>query len=118
MFYIYYLENVDLNGRPVERTKEEYPYSYDPYVVWEDNYNKTNECIFSDRLVQWDYNKFNKCCKKIWNNDSQYFDDRLPKDIEKFLKLYLNKQIKLTAIMEACNCSNGFPYWIFYYKNG
>lgn len=25
---------VDINGNPVKKTKREYPYSYDPYVVW------------------------------------------------------------------------------------
>jgi hypothetical protein len=62
-------------------------------------------------------NKYNKCCLNIWNDESQYFTNRTPKDIEKFLSLYLGKYIELTLIMEGCNVSNGYPYWVFYYKN-
>lgn len=29
---------LDLDGNPVRRTKDEYPYSYDAYVVWEKDY--------------------------------------------------------------------------------
>jgi hypothetical protein len=36
--YIY----VDLDGNPVKRTRWDYPYSYDPYVVWKQGYNKDN----------------------------------------------------------------------------
>lgn len=44
----------------------------------------------------------------------QYFNNRKPEEIEKFLSQYLTNRIKLTAIMEGCNVSNGFPYWIFF----
>jgi len=66
--------------------------------------------------MQWDYKKFNECCKKVWGNEGQYFSNREPKDIEKFLSLYWNKKIELTAIEECCNVSSGYPIWIFYYE--
>jgi hypothetical protein len=28
---------LDINGKSVERNQEEYPYSYDPYVLWKDD---------------------------------------------------------------------------------
>jgi hypothetical protein len=106
---------IGIDGKPVTRTKNEYPYSYDPFVVWEDNHGKSS-VVYSDRLYQWDYEKYNKCCQKVWNNEGQYFSQRQPQDIEKFLTLYFNKPIKLTLIMEGCNVSNGYPYWIFGYE--
>jgi hypothetical protein len=112
---IIYLMYVDLDGRPVERTRNKYPYSYEPYVLWKGDYKKTDHVVYSDRLMQWDYDKFNKCCMKVWNNEGQYFDNRKPNDIENFLSKYYDKEIKLTAIMEGCNVSNGYPYWIFFY---
>jgi hypothetical protein len=109
---------VDLNGEPVEKTKEQYPYSYDTYVVWKGNYKKgEGNTVYSDRLFQWDWEKYNRCCEEVWGNKGQYFDNRTPKDIEKFLRLYTDKQIKLTAILEGCNWSTGYPVWIFIYEN-
>ncbi len=108
---------VDLNGNPVKKTKREYPYSYDPYVVWKNDYveGKSNT-VYSDRLLQWDYKKFEECCMDVWGNHRQGFNDRTPEDIEKFLCKYFGKEVKLTVIMECCNVSNGYPIWIFYYE--
>lgn len=109
---------VDLEGNPVKRNKQDDPYGYDPYVVWEDNYQKGRaNVVYSDRLFQWDAEKYNKFSKEIWDNHGQYFTNREPEEIEKFLSLYLERDIKLTAIMEGCNVSNGYPYWIFYFED-
>ena len=109
---------VDLDGNPVKRTKDEYRYSYDPYVVWKQDYkNNTGSCVYSDRLWQWDCNKYDECCQKVWGNHGQVFYNREPKDIQKFLSLYFDKKVKLTALLEGCNVSNGFPYWIFFFEN-
>ncbi|PLS15076.1 hypothetical protein CVD28_24895 [Bacillus sp. M6-12] len=108
---------MDLNGNPVKKTKEDYPYSYDSFVVWKEDYQKDkSHVVYSDRLLQWDYNKFGDCCMEIWGNTGQYFYNRNPKEIETFLSKYLNKEIKLTAIMEGCNVSSGFPIWTFFYE--
>jgi len=108
----------NLAGEIVKRTKWEYPYSYDPFLTWKNNFikNKSN-AVYSDRLMQWDFKKFNKCCKKVWGNEGQYFYNREPEDIEKFLNLYWSKEIKLTTIEEGCNVSSGYPIWIFYYED-
>jgi len=110
---------LDLNGNPVERTKKEYPYSYDSFVVWQEDYNKEkSNAVYSDRLLQWDRNKFEECCMEVWGNQGQYFyeDDRQPDEIERFLCKYFGKKIKLTAIMEGCNFSSGYPIWTFFYE--
>ena len=107
-----------MDGNPVERTKDSHPYSYDAYVVWqEDSAKGKGNCVYSDRLFQWDTEKYNKSCKKVWGNTGQNFGSRSPKDIEKFLSEYYDKEVKLTMIMEGCNVSNGFPYWIFFFEN-
>jgi len=116
---VYYGNNhgrVDMDGKSVERTKEEYPYSYDVYVTWKGDYNKDKgDCAYSDRLLNWDWDKYNECVMEVWGNKGQIFYNRTPKDIEKFLSLYYDKEVKLTMIMEGCNVSNGFPYWIFFF---
>jgi len=112
----YYPEQVDLDGVPVRRNKFDFPYSYDPFVVWARNFDKLNsDCVYSDRLMQWDMNKFNECCKKAFGDMRQGFTSRNPYDIQSFLSDYLGRNIQLTAIMEGCNVSSGYPYWIFFY---
>lgn len=109
---------VDIDGNPVERDKYQYPYSYDPYLVWIKDFEKgKNHVVYSDRLWQWDSDKYDRCCDEVWGNKGQYFDNRKPDEIERFLSLYFGEKIKLTAIMQGCNVSNGYPYWIFYYEN-
>lgn len=109
---------VDLDGNPVKKTKDEYPYSYDPYVVWKGDYDKEkiSNVVYSDRLWEWDSKKYNECCQEVWNNHGQYFYNREPEDIERFLSKYFRRNIKLTVILEGCNVSNGYPVWVFYYE--
>lgn len=108
---------VDLDGKPVKRDRYSYPYSYDPYVEWMGDYQKgVSHPVYSDRLWQWDSKKYDRCCNEVWGNEGQYFNNRKPKDIERFLSLYFEKEVKLTVIMQGCNVSNGYPYWIFYYE--
>lgn len=121
MEYIYYSGETDekiydIEWNRIERTKEEYPYSYSPITIWKNNKIKSDTTVYSDRLYRMDYEKYNRLCKVIWGNESQYFYDRKPEDIEKFLCLYFNKDIKLQRIKEECNSSNGFPYWRFDFK--
>lgn len=112
-----YFNFVDLKDNPVERTKEIFPYSYDPFVIWKKGYKESDNAVYSDRLHQWDWEKYNRCHKEVWGNEGQYFYENTPKEIEKFLRLYFNEDIVLTAVMEGCNYSNGYPYWVFYYRN-
>ena len=109
---------VDLDGNEIKRNPFTHPYSYDEYVIWKDeNFNKEKySAVYSDRLYQYDYEKYNKCCQEVFENQGQRFDQRDPKEIEKFLSMYFDERIKLTAIMQGCNQSSGFPYWIFLYE--
>ena len=110
---------VDEHGNPVKRTREECPYSYDGFVVYRNGENsEANNTIYSDRLLQWDYAKYNRLSKKHFGNEGQIFFDRDPKKIEKFLQDWMgNPKLKLIFIMEYCNVSNGFPLWRFDVKD-
>ena len=109
---------VNLNEKPVKRTPYAYPYNYDDYVIWKDETfdAKNHSAVYSDRLMQWDYTKFTKCCKEVFKNESQLFSQRDPKEIEKFLCMYFDKKVRLTAITQGCNQASGFPYWVFYFE--
>ena len=107
---------INIRGEQVRRSKYQYAYSYDPFVVWKGDFENTDSRVYSDRLWQWDSEKFNTCCIEVWGNKGQYFDNRSCSEIERFLSLYFNKEVELTGIEEGCNVSSGFPFWVFYYR--
>ena len=119
-YYGYELEPryVDINGREVERTPFSNPYNYDEFVLWKsDKFNShTDSGVYSDRMMQWDLEKYNKCCREVFQNEGQMFGNRKPKQIEKFLSKYLGEDILLTAIIQGCHWITGFPYCAFYYR--
>lgn len=107
----------DLNGKPVRRNPLDYPYQYDSYVIWKENYNpEKSKKVYSDRLFSWDSQKYNQCCQDVFGNTGQGFDERNPIQVEQFLSKYFNVQIKLTAILKGCNWSTGFPIYEFVYE--
>lgn len=110
---------LDLNGNIVKRTPFTHPYNYDEFVEWKKEGNNDIEkesAVYSDRLWEWDHEKYNKCCQKVFGDNRQYFNSSNPDEIEKFLSLYFEKEVTLIAIVKGCNQSSGFPYWIFFYK--
>lgn len=95
--------------------KAQSPYGYKDHYIYKTK-GKSNGCDYSDRLMQFDYDKFNRCCEEVWGNKGQMFHQgtRSPKDIERFLQLYYDDdEVKLIAIAEGCNVSSGYPTWCF-----
>ena len=109
----------NIHGQPIEKTQRDYPYSYDAYCVYKsDNWSPMDDVCYSDRLMQWDYDKFTDCMKEVWGERAgQYFDNKEPEDIQKFLRWYYSRNVVLTGIEKGYNVGNGYPYWIFYYKD-
>lgn len=109
----------DLNGMPVERTPISHPYSYDEFVVFKSRrFEKTDCMVYHDRMMQWSGSAFAKAVCEVWPDkpQSQMFSGKRPADINRFLNLYFGKEVELTAVLQGCNVSNGYPYWIFAYK--
>ncbi len=105
--------NIDKYGNILNKTKQSHPYDYDPITLYLVEGEVTNT-IYNDRLSQWDYKKRNLLCKKHFNNEGDYWDNREPNLIEKFLRDWVDDQnLKLISIIEYCNSSNGYPYWRF-----
>ncbi len=118
--YAYYAYNryVNLEGKPISKTPETNPYNYDEFVLYKsDLYRKGQHADYSDRLWEYDHKHFESCTEKVWGNHGQYFGERAsnPEKIEEFLTLYNRKPTILTAIVQGCNVSNGYPYWVFFY---
>ena len=109
----------DLYGNPVEKTPYSNPYDFDQHVIWVSkkfDKNKIYSAEYSDRMLEWDRDKFAKCTEEIFGNQKQCFDDRNPKDIEKFLIKYFGHNLNLVAIEKCCNLSTGYPIWIFHFE--
>lgn len=111
---------MNIHGERVQRTSREYPYSYDPFLVYKDpTWADTDTVVYSDRLEEWDSASYDRCWKEVWDDPGQYFSGRTPIDIEKFLQLYFeDSALKLTGIEEGCNVGSGYPFWVFYIKEG
>lgn len=112
---------VGLDGKPVKRTPRTDPYGYDEFVIFKaDDFNETDSWVYSDRMRQWDRQAFENAVHEVWpvKTGCQLFSDRKPEDLNRFLSLYFGKEVKLTAVLQGCNVSNGYPYWIFAYREG
>lgn len=105
-------------GNPVQRTKIDYPYSYDGFVLHRLGENKeANGTVYSDRLYEWDNKRYNTLRQKHFGDNSQYWGSSYPSLIEKFLQDYMdNQDLKLIIVMEHCNLATGYPVWRFDYK--
>ena len=104
-----------INGRSCERTPINNPYSYTAFCIYKNGWKDTDEFVFSDRLNSW-YENYRGLKEKMLGR-GDYFSSYEPEDIEKFLSFLFDKEITLTGIEEECNVSNGYPYWIFYYRD-
>lgn len=105
----------DLTRSKPPRDKSRYSYSYDPFTIWGPPFpnKECNGSDYTDRLEQWDYDKYNRLAKEIYK-DARPFDSYHCRGdlIEKFLRAYHgNETIKLLRVIEYCNWSSGYPTW-------
>jgi hypothetical protein len=108
---------VNINGEQIQRTPEKYPYSFDQYCVFKAaNFPETTDTVYSDRMWEWSPEKFAACHVRAFDKEGQYFYRQAPEKIEKFLQYYFGIDLELTGIEIGCNCFNGYPYWVFYFK--
>lgn len=114
-----YSDYVDLKGNPIERTPNSHPYSYDPYVVFKLGEEKeATTAVYSDRIRQWDYQKTKDLEKKYFKDTGDYYTNRNSSDIQSYLReRFDSPDLKLIYMLQGCNVSNGYPYWIFGFKS-
>jgi hypothetical protein len=103
-----------VNPHQENRTKSQSPYAYSEFYHWkaEDFDPKTCSADYSDRLSQWDSIKY----RAAWSLNKKRFEYYSPEECSKFLTEYYGKPIEATALVEGCNPSNGYEYYIFFYK--
>ena len=105
-----------LAGKKQERSITEYPYSYSRYAIWNSgDWSENDHLVYSDRLRKQYPDTYDNLKSEMLGN-GDYFSKFEPEDIEKFLSALWGHKIKLTGIEEECNASNGYPYWLLYYR--
>lgn len=114
---------IGYDGKPCERTPLTNPYSYDPFVIWRsEEFNEADmkkpywNSAYSDRMRQWDCQKFDDAWREVWGGGGKNFRLKKIKDIERFLSLYYGRGVKLLELSEQCNWSSGIPYWCFVFR--
>ena len=93
------------------KSKGEYPYSYDAFYIWRDGNLDGCSADYHDRMMGWDCDKFKTACI-----EGKRFSQYTKADCSKFLSTYFGQKTIAAALVEGCNASNGYPYWVFYYK--
>lgn len=114
------IQGYDCNGNPALRSKLEYPYTYDPFILHRFGENdEANGTAYTDRLWQQDHKKYDRLCMKHFGDRGQYWDQRDPKKMEAFLKDWMDDpNLKLIFVEEHCNHSTGYPVWRLDFRSG
>lgn len=101
-----------VNPGPDNRSRNEYPYGYSAYYLWGVP-AKGHEATYSDRLSQWDRDKFAAATKSV----NVRFENFSRQDAEAFLSAYFDQPVQVSALAQCCNVSSGYPIWIFFHSS-
>lgn len=90
------------------------------HFVWKsEKFRKEGfKSAYSDRLYEQDSSKFRASVAAVWPSmpERQFFHCVEPEDVNKFLNLYMSREVTLTAIMMGYNKSTDYPFWIFFWE--
>jgi len=96
-----------------------YPQELQPFVIFGDDgavESPGMECVYSDRMFQWDHEKTDALLMKYFGKRSQYFNDKDPAIVEKFLQERFGyHNLKLHMIVQWQNAATGYPLWSFHF---
>ena len=111
---IIYCSDRTIDGSEVERNRYEHPYSYTRFCIYKNGWKPTDRVVWSDRL-EGEPGSSDKLREEYLGVGS-YYSGKSPKDIERFLSRLFEYEVVLTGIEQECNASNGFPYWLLYFR--
>ena len=104
--------------RPI-RTVTAHPHSHDPFYNWKRTDVKANGSVYTDRLLQWDWDKHNCLSEKHFGDRAQVlWGQRDPAKVEAFLRDWNEDlELVLVAIIQYVNHASGFPLWRLDYRS-
>lgn len=71
--------------------------------------SSANMTVYSDRLWQWNHDKYKKVHEQVFGNAGQIFWGETKEKCSEFLSLYFGREIKVINMYDHENCSNGMP---------
>lgn len=90
------------------RTVYSHPYSFDPVTLIH-NPGEVTGRAYSDRLAQWDYEKFRRC---MGDGGEGNFNWGSRTKVQKLLSEYFDDDtIAVRKVMKTCNIATGDPVW-------
>lgn len=111
----HYYYDGDLLRHYPPRTKHTHPYSYDPIVLI-DTGVEANGSAYSDRMSQWDYDKFRAAMKNTGEMHFSWHNKNLVQNMAR--EYFDDPTLKIVKVIEMCNASSGYPVWLLtWYSN-
>lgn len=98
------------------KTKWDYPYSYDPILIYKSSNFKQDKSFYSDRLVLWDKKENLDILKKKYHLNDYCWSNQPVEVLNNFISDFFEQKIEINRIIEMCNVSNGYPYWLINYS--
>lgn len=112
-------------------TKDKHPYGFSEYFVWivggvkpmqslSDINAVTDpgvQAMYSDRMQQSKPDAWKRALQSIREDCRMLTQHLSPHEATKFLTAYVGKPVEACALVEGCNISNGYSYFIFYWKD-
>lgn len=92
------------------RTPEDYPYGFSPYWLQRPEARVHAEWVYSDRMSQWDYEKFKHARQESEFNISYNFNFEACK---KLIQIYYEGKYQCVGYALCCNVSSGYPIGMF-----
>ena len=101
---------VDEHGTPVKRSKRDFPYSYDGFVLWRTTVENKGTAMWSDRLWQEDHQKTDRLWEK--HCPGVGWGDVSAGALTAFLREWTGKEgLEVVLLMQYCNLASGYPVW-------
>lgn len=98
------------------REKWQYPYAYSEFYLFggKPEADASDMANYSDRLWEWDRAK----ADRLWQEHCKghRWDNAPIEKLTAFMSAYHWRKLEITALAEGCNPSNGYPYWIVWYR--
>lgn len=112
----WYAQPSDWRLRHPQWTPWSHPYNFDDYILWEKGQGKGDGSAYSDRMQQWDWEKYQSCWKQAFDERQDFAD---PEKTTKFLRLYYDDpELELIRVIATVNHASGYPLWCFIWKEG
>lgn len=110
---------IDLDGNPVSRIPNIYPTCYSEFVVHKSaDFKKSDMAASCVSLFKSNQKAFKAAAREVFNCKAEkgLFYGKTFEDMQRFIDVYSNGRMKLTAVTQACNANDGSPYWVLYYS--